>query len=91
MTKIFLYGGKVLVSWLRRSNEGGCNTLITLGKWIMWKHRNRYVFDDLSPCMGAVLSQVAQEMEAREMVGAKGLTQLLALAPQAALGSLCGH
>jgi hypothetical protein len=44
--------------------------------------------------MGVVLSQVAQEREAWKLAGAKGLTQLLSLAPQTSQGSfglLCGR
>jgi hypothetical protein len=39
----------------------GLNSLIALGAWILWNHRNRSVFDGLSPSVPAALSQAREE------------------------------
>jgi hypothetical protein len=33
----------------------GVNSLIALGAWIIWNHRNRIVFDGISPSVSAAL------------------------------------
>jgi hypothetical protein len=34
----------------------GLNTLIILGAWMLWKHRNRCVFDGVAPSSPACLT-----------------------------------
>jgi hypothetical protein len=36
-------------------------TLVIMGAWTLWKHRNRCVFDGASPSLAAPLSQVDEE------------------------------
>lgn len=56
----------------------GLNSLIALGAWILWNHRNRSVFDGLSPSVPAALSQAREERHLQEMTGPKGLSFLAA-------------
>jgi hypothetical protein len=37
-------------------NKRGLNSLIVLGAWTIWKHRNRCVFDGINPNMAEVLA-----------------------------------
>ena len=54
----------------------GVNSLIALGAWIIWNHRNRIVFDGISPSVSAALCQAREEQQLWEMAGAKGLSFL---------------
>jgi hypothetical protein len=54
------------------------NSLIILGAWTLWKHRNRSIFDRIPPNMGAAISQFSQELEMWILAGAKDLSLLTA-------------
>jgi hypothetical protein len=54
------------------------NSLIALGAWILWNHRNRIVFDGLSPSVSTALRQAREEQQLWEMAGAKGRSFLAA-------------
>jgi hypothetical protein len=41
----------------------GVNSLIALGAWIIWNHRNRIVFDGISPSVSAALCQAREEQQ----------------------------
>jgi hypothetical protein len=56
----------------------GLNSLIALGAWILWNHRNRIFFDGLSPSVSAALCQAREEQQFWETAGAKGLSFLVA-------------
>jgi hypothetical protein len=56
----------------------GVNSLIALGAWIIWNHRNRIVFDGISPSVSAALCQAREEQQLWEMARAKGLSFLAA-------------
>jgi hypothetical protein len=56
----------------------GLNSLIALGAWNLWNHRNRIVFDGLSPSVSAALCQAREEQQLWEMARAKGLSFLAA-------------
>jgi hypothetical protein len=56
------------MGWLEKIDKssgdmamGGLNSLIALGAWILWNHRNRIVFDGLSSSVSAALSQAREE------------------------------
>jgi hypothetical protein len=52
----------------------GVNSLIALGAWIIWNHRNRIVFDGISPSVSVALCQAREDQQLWEMAGAKGLS-----------------
>jgi hypothetical protein len=67
-----------LVLVLYDSAVSRVNSLIALGAWIIWNHRNRIVFDGISPSVSAALCQAREEQQLWEMAGAKGLSFLAA-------------
>jgi hypothetical protein len=56
----------------------GLNSLIMLGAWVLWNHRNRCIFDGLSSNIANFLIQVRDERRLWETAGAKGLSSLAA-------------
>jgi hypothetical protein len=52
------------------------NSLIMLGAWVLWNHRNRCIFDGLSPNIANFLIQIGDECRLWETAGAKGLSSL---------------
>ncbi|GJN03142.1 hypothetical protein PR202_ga20551 [Eleusine coracana subsp. coracana] len=62
------------VSSVDSSRRRGLNSLIILGAWSIWRHRNYYVFNGASPSIGRALVLVGAEACLWSMVGAKGLT-----------------
>jgi hypothetical protein len=61
---------RVQEDWLRK----GFNSMVVLGAWVIWKHRNRCVFDGLAPCMATVLLAAREEALLWTMAGARGLS-----------------
>ncbi|KAL6626269.1 hypothetical protein ACP70R_029995 [Stipagrostis hirtigluma subsp. patula] len=69
--------------WWRRSRKRipkdkrkGFNTLIVMGAWLLWKHRNACVFDGARPCLSVLLRAFREEYQLWCFAGAKGLTAL---------------
>jgi hypothetical protein len=59
----------------------GLNSLIILGAWVIWKHRNRFVFNGASPSMVEALILLEEERHLWMTAGAKGLSHLMAALP----------
>jgi hypothetical protein len=55
----------------------GLNSLIILGAWILWNHRNRCVFDGAAPNMAESLILFGNERRMWMMAGARGLSHLM--------------
>jgi hypothetical protein len=80
------YGDYIFLQWWERSSDivagpgrDGLNSLIILGAWMVWKHRNRVVFDRVSPLILPLLLESAnEEREKWQVVEAKGLSILAA-------------
>ena len=51
-------------------------TLIILGAWIIWKHRNACVFEGSSPSVNTILSELKDKHSLWCMAGAKNLQGL---------------
>jgi hypothetical protein len=66
------------LDWWRRSNlvivdtTRGLNLMFILGAWVLWKHRNRCVFETVVPSLAAALSQAREERVMWELVGGGG-------------------
>jgi hypothetical protein len=76
------------LDWWEASSEAvqgvvkkGLNSLIILGAWLIWNHRNRCVFDGQSPSLPYILRQADDERRLWELAGAKGLSYLAAPLP----------
>ncbi|TVU11748.1 hypothetical protein EJB05_45350, partial [Eragrostis curvula] len=54
----------------------GLNSLIIMGAWTLWKHRNVCVFNGASPNLSAALSMAGEEIQWWEMAGARALSLL---------------
>jgi hypothetical protein len=52
--------------------QHGLNSLITLGDWMIWNHRNRCVFNKLA----VVLRLAGDECKMWDMAGSKGIVLL---------------
>ena len=59
----------------------GVNSLVTLGAWNLWNHRNRCVFDGAVPNLNSLLSATREDLHQWSIAGARGVSFLLALAP----------
>jgi hypothetical protein len=58
------------------------STLIALGAWIIWIHRNKCIFDGWTPNVSLALRLARDERMMWEMVEAKGLSYLAASIPE---------
>ena len=52
----------------------GLNSLIILGAWSIWCHRNSCIFNGESPSVAAALIMAGNEIRLWEMAGASGLS-----------------
>ena len=59
----------------------GVNSLVILGAWTLWIHRNEYVFDGASSSVARALMLAVEELHFWDLTRARGITHLLALAP----------
>jgi hypothetical protein len=55
------------------SMKKGFNSLVALGAWWIWKHRNSCVFEGASPSVTRVLQDIADEARLWCLAGASGL------------------
>jgi hypothetical protein len=62
-------------------NKKGLNSLVILGAWIIWNHRNRCVFDGDSPNLINALILPGEERRMWIMPGVRGLSYLMAHLP----------
>jgi hypothetical protein len=60
----------------------GFNSLVILGAWTLWNHRNRCVFDGDNPSLSTALHLALEESQLWAMAGARGLSFLTAPPPQ---------
>ena len=58
----------------------GINSLIILGAWTLWTHRNKCVFDGAAPSVAGALSVAEDERRSWSLAGARGLSVLAAFA-----------
>jgi hypothetical protein len=61
---------------VKKESRKGVNSLIILGAWTIWKHRNSCVFEGGSPSVVSVLNNLLDEHSLWCMAGAKKLQDL---------------
>jgi hypothetical protein len=49
------------ISRVSKEHRKGVNSLIILGAWIIWKHRNACVFEGVSPSLSKIWSELKNE------------------------------
>lgn len=59
---------------VHKSKRKGFNSLVILGAWSIWKHRNGCVFEGASPCVDQVLQCFKEEKYLWNLAGARGLS-----------------
>jgi hypothetical protein len=59
-----------------RTPKEGINSLVALGAWIIWTHRNACAFDGVTPSMSRALSATSDEQRIWEIAGAQSLSSL---------------
>jgi hypothetical protein len=65
--------------WVPGQLRKGFNSLMVLGAWVIWKHRNSCVLNGVSPSVPAVLEMAREEALLWTMARAKGLSMLQAV------------
>jgi hypothetical protein len=80
-----LLGLSSFMSWWEEASSSvrglvrkGLNSLIALGAYIIWNHRNKCVFDNWNPNVSLAIRMALEERWMWEMAGAKGLSYLSA-------------
>jgi len=56
----------------------GLNSLVILGAWSIWRHRNDCVFNGAAPNVHMVLALAGDEAHCWSLAGAKGISLLTA-------------
>jgi hypothetical protein len=81
-------GATSFLGWWEKVSEAvngpvrkGLDSLIILGAWMIWKHRNRCVFDNWTPSLPLILRLADEERRMWELAGAKGLAYMAASLP----------
>ena len=74
---------KSFAEWWRKSwrkvpkqNRKGFNSLVILGAWTLWKHRNSCIFDGSAPSVQVALQAFKDDSHSWIACGAKGLAAL---------------
>jgi hypothetical protein len=77
---------EVFDEWWRSSNmrvhghiRKGFNSLVVLGAWVIWKHRNLCVFNGSAPSVPTALQMAREEALLWTVTGAKGMSLLQAV------------
>lgn len=64
----------VLTDWCikktrNRHSAKDIKTIITLGMWTLWKHRNAIVFDGATPSLGKLITAIERESRSWQQAG----------------------
>ena len=64
----------------RVSGQGqkGLNSIIILGAWSLWNHRNHCVFDGINPSLSSIISVINEKLLQWSFAGARGVSFFLA-------------
>jgi hypothetical protein len=67
---------RIAMKKVKKEHKKGVNSLIILGAWTIWKHRNACVFDGVSPSINLIISELKDEYSLWCLAGAKKLQGL---------------
>ena len=59
------------VKKIQKDTRKGLNSIIILGAWVIWKHRNSCVFDGARPCINDLLRMFREEQHLWCLAGAR--------------------
>ena len=59
----------------------GLNSLVVLGAWVLWTHRNSCVFDGAAPSIARALNATSEERRLWEIAGTRSLSSLTTPTP----------
>ncbi|GJN13088.1 hypothetical protein PR202_ga31422 [Eleusine coracana subsp. coracana] len=59
-----------------KEQRRGFNSMITLGAWLIWKHRNSCALEGTNPSMTRLIDGFMEECQLWCLAGAKGLRSL---------------
>jgi hypothetical protein len=60
--------------WVHGHHRKGFNSLVVLGAWVIWKHRNLCVFNGLKPSVPTTLQMAREEALVWTVAEAKRLS-----------------
>jgi hypothetical protein len=60
----------------------GFDSILILGAWIIWKHRNRCIFDGITPDVSCVVSVIKDDLHQWSFAWAQGVSHVLGLGSQ---------
>jgi hypothetical protein len=66
---------------VKKEYKRGVNSLIILGSWMIWKHRNANVFEGVAPSVNSIMRDLKDEHNLWCRVGAKKLQGLVTPGP----------
>ena len=58
---------------VQKDHRKGVNSLIILGAWMIWKHRNACVFEGIAPSVNSIMRELKDEHSLWCLAGAKKL------------------
>jgi hypothetical protein len=61
---------------VHKSKRRGFNSIIILGAWCLWLHRNKAVFDGVRPSINEIKTVFLDEVECWRLAGARHLEAL---------------
>jgi hypothetical protein len=61
------------MSLIPKGKKKGFNIVVILGAWSLWKHRNKCVFDGVSPYLANLVEGFWEEQQNWSLAGAKNL------------------
>ena len=76
-----LYWEQFCLTCLLFQVKEGVDSIIILGSWLVWKHRNYCVFDGGTPSLSRVMTTFREDVQQWSVAGARGVSYLLALPP----------
>ena len=65
-----------MIKKVKKEYTRGVNSLIILGAWMIWKHRNACVFEGVPPSVNSIMRDIKDEHSLWCLAGAKKLQVL---------------